>query len=406
MYFEFYDEFDEVDDLTLFHLYSKSAKSGYHYGVYSYGMCYKTCIGVESDDKKFLDSMRRAAELGDHPALRVLGHIYFYGKYGMKKDLAVAEEFYVRAIELGNKPAYGDLRALYLYQNINSEGIGEKLTSLYKQRALAGNPYAMAHYGWALVSGIGGKKDQLEGRKWIRKAVSKDEDAGYVMMADAYRLGRGEERNFREAVKYYKIAAERGHRRSMYEVGVIFYYGKGNVDIDYKQALKYLTMAEELEDSRSSLLLAEMYMQGNGVTKNVEEGIFHLKRAFGNGDGYAAYKLGNLYLEGKEVEKDVENAMFFFNRGERLEDGSCMHRLAELYVQGEVVKQDIEKGMEYYKMSAKAGNPEGLYDLATFYEQGKYGCEIDKTLALELYQKAAAKGSKKAMKAVKRLSKK
>ena len=62
----------------------------------------------------------------------------------------------------------------------------------------------------------------------------------------------------------YKIGAEAGDALSQYQVGMMYYTGKG-VAVDYKQARPWLEKAAAQDDPDAIGLLGVMYSKGKGV---------------------------------------------------------------------------------------------------------------------------------------------
>jgi hypothetical protein len=59
-----------------------------------------------------------------------------------------------------------------------------------------------------------------------------------------YGNGIGVEQNYSEAIKYYKMAIEKGEERAMYNLGYMYENGKG-VERNYEEAIKYYELALE-----------------------------------------------------------------------------------------------------------------------------------------------------------------
>ena len=60
-----------------------------------------------------LENYRKAASLGDPTAQAFLGSCYYYGMYGLQKDLGIAAKFYRKAAQQGNKIAQEQLARCY-----------------------------------------------------------------------------------------------------------------------------------------------------------------------------------------------------------------------------------------------------------------------------------------------------
>ena len=61
-----------------------------------------------------------------------------------------------------------------------------------------------------------------------------------------YDFGLGVKENDKEAVKWYRMAAEQGNAKSQYSLGIAYEQGNG-VTRDLNEALKYYRLAAEQE---------------------------------------------------------------------------------------------------------------------------------------------------------------
>ena len=81
-----------------------------------------------------LEKYRKAASLGDPTAQAFLGSCYYYGMYGLKKDLSAAAKFYRKAAQQGNKMAQEQLARCYADKAKSSTNQRRK-TKQYKKSA-------------------------------------------------------------------------------------------------------------------------------------------------------------------------------------------------------------------------------------------------------------------------------
>jgi TPR repeat protein len=65
-----------------------------------------------------------------------------------------------------------------------------------------------------------------------------------------YDNGNGVEKNYKEAVKWYRLAAEQGNSNAQTNLGVMYEFGNG-VEKNYKEAVKWYRLAAEQENSKA-----------------------------------------------------------------------------------------------------------------------------------------------------------
>ena len=73
--------------------------------------------------------------------------------------------------------------------------------------------------------------------------------------------------DYPRAVAAYKVAAEAGDALSQYQVGMMYYEGRG-VDVDYKQARAWLEKAAAQDEPNAVCQLGAMSQTGRGVASS------------------------------------------------------------------------------------------------------------------------------------------
>ena len=116
----------------------------------------------------------------------------------------------------------------------------------------------------------------------------------YYRMGEDYFNGRnGKKRDYAEAVKCYRLAADQGHLEAQKILGLCYYYGQG-VDRDYGMTIKYYTLASKQGDDWAQFNLAYFYEYGRGVEKDVDEAIRLYRLAAQKGNEGAKKALAKL----------------------------------------------------------------------------------------------------------------
>src|SRR6266571_2390579 len=96
-------------------------------------------------------------------------------------------------------------------------------------------------------------------------------------------------------------SAEEGSCPSQCMLGLCYLYGI-DVEVDYKEAFRFLSAAAEQHASRAVLNLGRMYAQGLGIEHNVSEAIRHFEAVAklpSSGDTFQArIELGRLFSRG------------------------------------------------------------------------------------------------------------
>jgi hypothetical protein len=98
-----------------------------------------------------------------------------------------------------------------------------------------------------------------------------------------YYSGRGVPQDYKEAIKWYRLAAEQGEEDAQFALGVMYDQGQG-VPQDYKEAVKWYRLAANQGERASQFNLGLMYYDGLGVPKNYVQAHMWYNLAGANGE--------------------------------------------------------------------------------------------------------------------------
>jgi TPR repeat protein len=99
--------------------------------------------------------------------------------------------------------------------------------------------------------GQGTHRDYIEAAKWFRAAAEKGFAIAQVDLAYLYYTGQGVDRDYREAAKWAGLAAEQGDATAQTDLGYLYEQGKG-VPLDYVTAYAWYTLGEAGGNADSS----------------------------------------------------------------------------------------------------------------------------------------------------------
>ncbi len=132
-------------------------------------------------------------------------------------------------------------------------------------------------------------------------------------LATMYATGSGVERDFKEALRWYQMAAEQGIAESQFSLGLVYLKGNG-INQNFKEAAKWYQMAAEQELARAQHGLAEMYNEGKGVSYNPEMARRLTFASAQQGFAIAQANLGMNFTKGQEkVPLDDEEAYYWYS---------------------------------------------------------------------------------------------
>ncbi|MEL6413073.1 MAG: tetratricopeptide repeat protein, partial [Bacteroidota bacterium] len=124
-----------------------------------------------------------------------------------------------------------------------------------------------------------------------------------------YGLGRALhfQGKYEEAVAAWVKAAAQGRADAQYNLGDMYYYGRG-VAQSYKQAVVWYEKAANQGYADAQNNLGWMYIKGRGVEQDNEEAVKWYHKAAEQGNAQAQTHLAWLYFEGIGAEKDYKKA--------------------------------------------------------------------------------------------------
>ena len=133
---------------------------------------------------------------------------------------------------------------------------------------------------------------------------------------------------------------------------------------------KELQTLADLGDAEAQFELGLRKITGEGVKKNLEEGVKSVEKAAKQKHLRAQHVLGTLYEDGVGLKKDLTKAAEWYRTSADLGFALSQHSLALMYEDGKGVKKDTVKAAEWFKKAAEQGNPPSQTAYASKLERG------------------------------------
>lgn len=218
---------------------------------------------------------------------------------------------------------------------------------------------------------------------------------------------------------YLKKAAEAGHVKAQYSLGMKYRNGNG-VPQDNQKGFYWILKSANQGYDKAMNSAGYMYRHGIGVTKDMGKALEWFKKAAEQGDGlyqanlantyhhigdytnafiwYSKIKifnpearmmLGTYYFYGRGVEKDYTKALEYFTKSS--ETKYSQYYLGLMYENGYGVEKNYTEALNWYEKSAKQETAEAQYRIGLMYNNG-YGVEKNYTEAAIWYEKSAKQG--------------
>lgn len=344
-----------------------------------------------SDFSGALKAFNASAENNYPPAQTYLGDMYSKG-LGVAKDFSKANEFYKRGVQQGHFLAESKVAWMWDMEIDTPEQATDahdgwaRRKAKHFQRAIDtknGKPTAlyflakMHERGW--VPSLDGH-DKTAYQMYLLSAEQGNANA-QVRIGDYYynRMNDVVEYDPKAAMSWYRKAAEQGHPRGQYMLGIG--YGKGTgVPSDEKLEFKWHQLAAEQGYGLSAKRISFSYLFVNDHTpQNAEIATRLLKLAAYQGRKEAQDQLGAIYFSGEgNVSRDYTKALKWFRMAAKTETDAfdrgipnSQYSLGLMYENGFGVKQSYDTALYWYDRVVKRGNWTTTMMPSKVFELGK-----------------------------------
>ena len=203
-------------------------------------------------------------------------------------------------------------------------------------------------------------QSMVKGIKQIREGSN--DSAKYIAAEKANRKGLEayKNKNYGDAFRFFKTAAENGYEWGMYNVGTA-------------------------------------YRDGEGTPQDMEKAFYWIKKAAQHDIVDAMFEIGLMYYRAQGTEKDDVQAFSWCKKAAENDHVNAMNWVGSFYEDGEGVIQNFGKAVEWYEKSAEGGNAHAAFSAAYLYDKGATGVQPNRYKSFSLYKKAANAGHTVAM---------
>jgi TPR repeat protein len=167
------------------------------------------------------------------------------------------------------------------------------------------------------------------------------------------------EKQWAQAAPACTAAAQRGDAGAQFNLGQMYRNGQG-VAQDYKEGVKWYRLAAAQGDAEAQLNLGGMYIDGWGVAKDDKEAVRWYRLAAAQGLALAQYNLGTMYDEGQGVAQDHKEAVRWYRLAAAQGFALAQHNLGIMYGMGQGVAQDYVRAHMWFNLAAVGGNEKSV----------------------------------------------
>ena len=355
---------DEKNYSKAFKCYIEAAKYPYAEAQYAVGCCYYSGIGVQQNYLEAFNWFEKAANQNHLTAQYRLGEMYEKG-IGVESDESEAVKWYTCAADRGHIEARNHLSNNVVSQKevIMENPLKERLSEAQHRLAVADREVVEAqfqlaiafeenqdyveaiHYHRLLASDKGHKGAQcrlgriylngdhtsqnyIEARLLLTQSAHQGVSEAQYLLGEIYEKGLGTLKNYPEAVKWFEMAAERGHRKAIDKI-------KTQKE---ENPLRVLDAQHRLDVANEEAVVAERH------TLDAKQR--HIN---------AQYNLGVLYLMPSELQ-NFQSAFNWFEKAGNQGLPEAQINLGLMCSKGQGMEKDNIEALKWFSLAAAQGN--------------------------------------------------
>ncbi len=349
--------------------YEKAAEGGYVDSQYRLGNIYKSGgFGLEINNTKSLYWYEKAAEQGKSEAQITLGSCYQSGCLDLDKNLSKAVYWIEKAVEGGREGLEDSLGVLHILQTVMNVDesyepqIIEFIRGKAEQEVSPSRDFFQVLLGGYYEMGRGVDQDYKKAKTWYELSIKNAENP--LDFDVKKNIGPGE-----AAI----LESFSGISEGSNNLGQLYAYGKigakenffGSVP-NYEEAKRWFDMAADQGHPTAEYNLGNMYYFGRGVEKNYGTARYWYDLSAEKGLPYALHNLGVLYRDGLGGIQDYEEAFGYFSKSASLSFNDAFYNQALMMQEGKGVEQDGMLASRQFKLLLEDGykyNHTGVIDM-------------------------------------------
>lgn len=254
--------------------------------------------------------------------------------------------------------------------------VNDAALASFLSAAERGHLDAAAQAGRMLATGDGVPVDDLNALIWLERAADRGNAEALFHLARVHEQGRGVPANAAHALTLYSKAANLGWVEAQVEFGSRL-AGSGD-EASKREAVQWFRKAAEAGHPVAQAELASSYLYGKGISKDPRKALelFRLSAEQGNVEGL--FHVGYMYDDEPGVPADHVQARKWYRLAADKGHQAAKNNLARLFELGKGGDKDLVITRNLYEETAKAGNEIGVKELIRLAKSGAFG-DLDST---------------------------
>ncbi len=285
--------------------------------------------------------------------LMVDAHNHLFGA-----DFRVALALLSDAAMLGHLPALVEIGRLH-ETGLAGRRDAAEARRWYERAARAGQADALARLAWADISAPGssgalrqaglGRLQQIQANSsFALYAIGRLHEQGLLLARDELL-----------AAEYYEKAARGGMADAQLALAMAYLQGRG-VSESPRMAALWLDEAARQGLAAAQRHLGRLFRDAWGVDRDGQEAAFWLEKAAVQGDVPAMLDLGLIHLDARAMSPDPQQARQWLEKAARFDPAAAQFQFARLILEQGLTGIEPQDGIRRMRAAAAAGWPEAI----------------------------------------------
>jgi TPR repeat protein len=232
----------------------------------------------------------------------------------------------------------------------------------YEAAAYEQHAWATNNLGILYREGLGVDRDENQAYEYFETASRQNNPWGYTNLA-----------SMTGSIEWLEKGATRGCTSCLIQEAAAYHSGSYGVRRDTDKTVALLKKASALGDTQATLILAELYLVGDGVPQSSLEAFSILKKLSDQGDADATNRLGELLADNQILHYTFDHFL-----------GGVRH-IPRDFSQG--FPQNAAGAIRDWELASQQGSCQSLVNLSSVYDRG-VGVGVDHKRAADYVEQA------------------
>ncbi|AFH65726.1 hypothetical protein B2K_34355 [Paenibacillus mucilaginosus K02] len=231
------------------------------------------------------------------------------------------------------------------------------------------NSEAISFLGYSYLTGNKISKDIVKAERLLTRASELGSIKSKLILASVLFNGEGLEKNVERGYSILKQAVELGSKKAKYNLALRYSFGI-DIPVDLDKSNQYLWELIDVDYVDAMRLMGCKLVSGDGVVRDVYQGLELLKKSTNKGSKSAKFELARYLTTVFETEIEFEEGLQYLEELVQENHVDSKRHLSELIISGQCVKKDIDIGIKLLMELVNDGDEESIVEYARLHFEG------------------------------------